>query len=238
MELYKCYEILGVTCDADYEEITLAKNNLAKIYHPDANIHSNIDTTKEMQTILEAYDYLIKNLGDINNISSPKEPSRHFQTYNMSDDTCSKEANIPTEPFTTYWEAAQTLYESVTTGRQIVKEHGPGFKGKRRFISLFGKKNELSTEVADEIKDIQMRIIRSIGVLSTAKIPVAFWHPDAMNWVMVRWGLSQTNDFILLFHRYQNYLEVKIPKEEKRRIYYRNQRYQKHLTKILKIGAL
>ena len=36
------YEILGVSRDASIEEITIAKNALAKVYHPDANAHKNL----------------------------------------------------------------------------------------------------------------------------------------------------------------------------------------------------
>ena len=39
------YDILGVSRDATLEEITSAKNALAKVYHPDANMHKDIDTT-------------------------------------------------------------------------------------------------------------------------------------------------------------------------------------------------
>ena len=49
------YDVLGVSRDATLEEITTAKNALAKIYHPDANVHKDIDTTELMQEILEAY---------------------------------------------------------------------------------------------------------------------------------------------------------------------------------------
>ena len=52
------YDILGVSRDASLEEITAAKNALAKVYHPDANVHKDIDTTAFMQDILEAYHVL------------------------------------------------------------------------------------------------------------------------------------------------------------------------------------
>ena len=52
------YDILGVSRDAALEEITAAKNALAKVYHPDANVHKDIDTTAFMQEILEAYRVL------------------------------------------------------------------------------------------------------------------------------------------------------------------------------------
>ena len=52
------YDILGGSRDATLEEITSAKNALAKGYHPDANTHKDIDTTAFMQEILEAYRVL------------------------------------------------------------------------------------------------------------------------------------------------------------------------------------
>ncbi len=45
------YKILGVSRTASPEEISAAKNRLAKKYHPDANMKDGIDTTKKMQRI-------------------------------------------------------------------------------------------------------------------------------------------------------------------------------------------
>ena len=58
MKSHTYYDILGVSRDATLDEITTAKNALAKVYHPDANAHKNIDTTAFMQEILEAYRVL------------------------------------------------------------------------------------------------------------------------------------------------------------------------------------
>lgn len=38
------YDILGVSREATLQEITSAKNALAKVYHPDANMNQGIDT--------------------------------------------------------------------------------------------------------------------------------------------------------------------------------------------------
>ena len=53
MENRNYYDILGVSTKAAPDEITAAKNALAKQYHPDANIKNGIDTTDKMQEILE-----------------------------------------------------------------------------------------------------------------------------------------------------------------------------------------
>lgn len=58
MEENNYYEILGVSVTATVEEITAAKNTLAKRFHPDANLRNGIDTTRQMQEILEAYRVL------------------------------------------------------------------------------------------------------------------------------------------------------------------------------------
>ena len=52
------YDILGVSTKASLDEITAAKNALAKKYHPDVNLKDGIDTTEQMQEILEAYRIL------------------------------------------------------------------------------------------------------------------------------------------------------------------------------------
>ena len=58
METKNYYDILSVSVKASDDEITAAKNTLAKKYHPDANIKNGIDTTEQMQEILEAYAVL------------------------------------------------------------------------------------------------------------------------------------------------------------------------------------
>ena len=49
MKSHTYYDILGVSRDATLDEITTAKNALAKVYHPDANAHKDIDTTAVMR---------------------------------------------------------------------------------------------------------------------------------------------------------------------------------------------
>ena len=45
MESKNYYDILEVSVKASAQEITLAKNKLAKRYHPDVNMRNGIDTT-------------------------------------------------------------------------------------------------------------------------------------------------------------------------------------------------
>ena len=106
MKSHTYYDILGVSRDATLDEITTAKNALAKVYHPDANAHKNIDTTAFMQEILEAYRVL----------SNPEkrrkynqetfgETERVFKTFTLTPEN--EEEN--TGSFVTYWNMSNQL---------------------------------------------------------------------------------------------------------------------------------
>ena len=91
------YDILGVSRDAALEEITAAKNALAKVYHPDANVHKDIDTTAFMQEILEAYrvlsnpekrkEYNMEIFGECGS-------ARVFRTFKVGPDDDTKEDTV------------------------------------------------------------------------------------------------------------------------------------------------
>ena len=105
------YEILGVSRDASIEEITIAKNALAKVYHPDANAHKDIDTTAFMQEILEAYQTLSdpeKRKGyDAQLFGNPEPVERVFKTFKLEPE----EKTAESVSFVTYWNAYSSLNE-------------------------------------------------------------------------------------------------------------------------------
>ena len=74
MENKTYYEILGVSKKATLDEITQAKNLLAKRYHPDVNMRHGIDTTRQLQEILEAYQIL-----------SDADARKEYEIQNWSD---------------------------------------------------------------------------------------------------------------------------------------------------------
>ena len=100
------YDILGVSTKASLDEITAAKNALAKKYHPDVNLKDGIDTTEQMQEILEAYRIL----------SDPAKRKKYdkkmqgrtavMQTFDLQRD---EEHPEKEEGFIIYWRAAGEL---------------------------------------------------------------------------------------------------------------------------------
>ena len=92
------YKILGVSRTASPEEISAAKNRLAKKYHPDANMKDGIDTTKKMQRILEAYRILSdpkkRASYDRKVFGKPSSDSdRNFDLFNLHNPFASAEVN-------------------------------------------------------------------------------------------------------------------------------------------------
>ena len=102
MEENNYYEILGVSVTATVEEITAAKNTLAKRFHPDANLRNGIDTTRQMQEILEAYRVLSD--PDRRADYDRKLKGRHsvMQTFDLRESADAGEDGWETG-FVTYW---------------------------------------------------------------------------------------------------------------------------------------
>ena len=109
------YKILGVSRTASPEEISAAKNRLAKKYHPDANMKDGIDTTKKMQRILEAYRILSdpkkRASYDRKVFGKPSlDSDRNFDLFNLHNNIEETDPVIGT-PFVNYWRAADSLYD-------------------------------------------------------------------------------------------------------------------------------
>ena len=153
------YDILGVSVKASAEEITSAKNELAKRYHPDANMKNGVDTTSRMQEILEAYKVLsdpARRKAYDRSLTGRKAVMHTFDLFDIEE-----ESNGDTG-FVVYWKAANTLYD-------IVLESEP----------LFHKR-----EANGRLTALAIRALRPIITLREAQIPERYWHPDIMNWLL------------------------------------------------------
>ena len=161
------YDILGVSREATLQEITSAKNALAKVYHPDANMNQGIDTTACMQEILEAYRVL----------SNPE--SRHeydkelgggqirvFRTF-----TVGPEDDEQAAPFVVYWNAACRLQETVDLAMEFLENNSQ--KKKRTF--LFFRRKDAASE-AEKQKHLNKLSVRAMQYITVLKKPAS--HPS------------------------------------------------------------
>ena len=224
------YDILGVSRDASLEEITAAKNALAKVYHPDANVHKDIDTTAFMQDILEAYHVLSdeKKRKEYNR-ETFGESTRVFKTFTVGPEGDSNDSS-----FVTYWNAASQLNETIDKSVRLMERESKKKSIPQRIIKKIGKNQHHEESFRNrQISRLSKQAIQYITVLKMAGIPIEYWQPEAMNWVLIRWGQKQTLDYHVLFARYDAYVEQTVSSSEKMKLRSKNRRYQNNLKKLL-----
>ena len=231
MKSHTYYDILGVSRDATLEEITTAKNALAKVYHPDANVHKDIDTTAFMQEILEAYRTL----------SNPEkrkeynrevfgETNRVFRTFTLTE----QEAKDEPASFVTYWNTANQLNDLLTRSVRLMKrESRKKNLPQRIFTKLDKKQKQEDTLRTRQIARFSAQAAQYITVLKMADIPMQYWNPDAMNWILIRWGQKQSMDYHSLFSRYDAFVEETKSTSEKLRLRNQNRQFHNNLKKLL-----
>lgn len=234
MESRTYYDILGVSRDATLEEITAAKNALAKVYHPDANVHKDIDTTAFMQEILEAY----RTLSDPEkrkeyNRDTFGETMRVFRTFKVGPEDGESEESAS---FVTYWNTANRLNDVLKQSLRLMEEKSHKKNLSRRiFKKVRRNKKQEESDIfrSQQMAQLSMQAVQYITALKMAGIPMQYWTPDAMNWVLVRWGQKQTADYRILFSRYDAYVEETKSGTEKLRLKNKNRQFHHNLKKLL-----
>lgn len=231
METRTYYEILGVSREATLEEITASKNALAKVYHPDANMGSNIDTTSYMQEILEAYRILsVPDKRKQYDLQLSGGTERIFRTYTVENPQPGEESKIS---FATYWNAAYRLYELVAEGASLMDLNTKKEGLPARLLKKLGRRSRYEAEITEQLAALAMNAVQCITTLKIADIPMDYWQPDAMNWVLVRWGQKQNMDYHVLFSKYDAYIEQNKTGTERLKLHAQNRQFHNSLKKLL-----
>ena len=228
------YHILGVSREATLEEITNAKNALAKVYHPDANMHNDTDTTAQMQEILEAYRVL-------SNPQKRKEydlklsggKKRVFRTFNMEEEAKKAEKKSELDSFVTYWNAAQQLNEIVKTSSMLIQRESRRKSIPVKILEKFGNKEFESPALNAELEHLSIQALQYITILKTANIPMQYWNSETMNWLLIQWGQSVYNDYQTLLAQYDVYLNQSKTSSERMKLHSTNKQFHHQLKKLL-----
>ncbi len=210
MEEKRYYDILGVSVKATAEEITAAKNQLAKRYHPDANIKNGIDTTTQMQEILEAYRVLSDPARRAEYDRSLTGRTAAMQTFDLKNTDETQEENGLS--FVTYWKSAGELYDIITESDLLFKE-------KKRSARL---------------AQLSMQAIRHVIVLRTADIPERYWHPDIMNWLLFTWYQNRNITISYLLTLYDDHIKHDVSTLDKLRMQKRSHHFQHAVKRLVK----
>lgn len=212
MESKNYYDILEVSVKASAQEITLAKNKLAKRYHPDVNMRNGIDTTDKMQEILEAYLVLSDPVkrAEYDREIRGNRPSK-MQTFNLYEE--SEEVEDSDHPtFVTYWKAAGALYDIIEQSNALFHQR----------------------ENAAKLGELAIQALHHIILLREAKIPERYWYPDIMNWLLFKWYQNRNYNLAYLLKLYDEHEKNDMNKIEKLKLQNRAYRYQHSVKKLLR----
>ena len=203
------YDILDVSVKASAEEITSAKNELAKRYHPDANMKNGVDTTSQMQEILEAYKVLsdpARRKAYDRSLTGRKAVLRTFDLFDIEEESDGDTG------FVVYWKAANTLYDIVLASEP-----------------LFHKR-----EAKGRLTALAIRALRPIITLREAQIPERYWHPDIMNWLLFTSYQNPNYTVTHLLALYDTHIRSSRSMVEKLKAQNAAARYEHTVRKLLK----
>lgn len=210
MEYKNYYDILGISVKASLDEITVAKNELAKKYHPDVNLQKGIDTTEKMQEILEAYRILSDPATRSDYDRQISGRTAVMQTFDLHE--TSENDTETGEGFLIYWKASNELYE-------IILECD----------ALFGQKDTRA-----RLATLAMQALKPILLLRQAQIPERYWHPDIMNWLLFTSYKNRNFTISYLLTLYDTHTKHDISAVDRLRIKNKALRYQHSVKKLMK----
>lgn len=209
MEDKNYYDILGISAKASLEEITAAKNALAKKYHPDASMSLGIDTTEQMQEILEAYAVLSepgKRAEYDRKISGRKQVMQTFD-LRSEDDHMEEETG-----FIVYWKAAGHLYDIVLESDELIRQK----------------------DSASRLTQLALQALPYILLLREAQIPEKYWHPDIMNWLLFRWYTNQNYTTAYLLTLYDEHTKKSLSMSDGLKLKKRTYKYEHSVKRLMK----
>jgi len=211
MENRNYYNILGVTYKATPDEITAAKNKLAKKYHPDVNVRKGIDTTAQMQEILEAYAVLSDKEKRAEYDREIRGTTSVMQTFDLSKTEDNAE-DITDSGFVLYWKTSNLLYDILSEAALLYRQKS--------------KDKELSCLAREALKHI--------FTLRSAKIPEKYWHPDTMNWLLLQSYKNRNCTIDYLLTLYDMHIKNNCSVKNKLKLQRTTAHYQHTLKKLMK----
>ncbi len=209
MENQNYYEILGVSVHASMEEINSAKIVLAKKYHPDANMKDGIDTTDQMQRVLEAYRVLSDAQKRAEYDRTLLGRRNDVPTFDLQN---TEELHEKEPEFVTYWKAAHSLYDIITESDVLMR----------------GKKQK------SHLAKLAKEALGYIIVLRQAEIPEKYWHPDIMNWLLFTWYQNRNYTTAYLAALYDEHIKKDCRHLDKLYLQQKTSHYQHSVKRLMK----
>lgn len=210
METKNYYDILGVSVKASADEITSAKNALAKKYHPDANMRDGIDTTEKMQEILEAYAVLSDSAkrAEYDRDISGRKPV--MQTYDLKH--AENEEEETESGFVVYWKASNQLYDIITESDELIRQK----------------------DATSRLAQLAVQALPYIILLREAQIPERYWLPDIMNWLLFASFKNRNYTTAYLLTLYDEHTKKDMTMMDGLKLKNRSHKYEHSVKRLMK----
>ncbi len=211
MQSKNYYQILGISRNASPEEISAAKNALAKKYHPDATAKDGVDTTDQMACILEAYAVLSDPGKRADYDRGLSGRNSVMQTYDLHE--TANEPEDESDPVIACWRAANSLYDIVTESVPLLRQkHHPD---------------------EDRLASLTIRALEQICVLRDAQVPKQYWYPDTMNRLLLSHMKNRNYSLSYLLTLYDAHEKAETSSAKRRQQKKTTDRYLKDLDRLL-----
>ncbi len=208
------YDILDLDPKASLQEITQAKNKLAKKYHPDANMRHGIDTTDKMQQILEAYKVLSDPDArkDYDKSLLGITPMAKMQTFDLQHPEKDDASRTKDAPMVRCWKVSERLYQLVSESEDLFKSHNKTHK----------------------LTKLSERATKYTNYLKKHGISEAYWYPEAMNWLLFNWYKNRNYSIKHLLSLYDAYLKEDLKTMDRFKMQRLQVKYQRAVKRLCK----
>ena len=100
-------------------------------------------------------------------------------------------------------------------------------------MKRIGKMPKTEQRLESQLNALSIQALQYITLLKSARIPMEYWTPEAMNWVLIRWGQNQSVDFLTIFAQYDAFVNQKKTTAEKAKMRSQTKQFHGKLKKLL-----
>ena len=91
----------------------------------------------------------------------------------------------------------------------------------------------MEADLKEELEELAMQALEQIKVLQNAEIPMEYWRPESMNWILIHWGQNPAIDYHTLVAQYDAEQNQHATAAERLKNHVKNRQFQQSLKKLL-----
>ena len=83
------------------------------------------------------------------------------------------------------------------------------------------------------MEKLSLQALSYLSILKNAEIPMDYWQPEAMNWILVHWSQNRHTDYRILFAQYDAFLNQNKSSTERLKLHAQNKQFHHQLKRLL-----